>query len=196
MDCKNIGSFHGTGAFNLTTYPTWEAPLVDLVSRPKETVVVQIRRRRTRRRKNGWSNHGYLDGMGSDNSGNQNDSSKKSKPATKAVSHVMNNNYLESMSNGNNDNNNEEEDGIAAKQKEDSKKFKQKKRKKKKKTTMSTRKQKKNSDQISNKNPFLKDVSRSFGLHVGNLLGCGLEFSSEQLTCSLLPVLVLFAGLC
>ena len=167
MDCTNIGSFHGTGAFNLTTYPTWEAPLVDLVSRPKETVVVQIRRRRTRRRKNGWSNNGYLDRMGSGNRGNQNDSSKKGNQATKAASHVMNNNYLESMTNASTDD--KEEDGIEAKSKEDPIKQKQKKHKKKKKTKMSTRKQnkkkttnkklqKKNTDQTSNSNPFLKDV--------------------------------------
>ena len=160
MDCTNIGSFHGTGAFNLTTYPTWEAPLVDLVSRPKETVVVQIRRRRTRRRKNGWSNNGYLDRMGSDNSGSQNDSSKKGNQATKAASHVMNNNYLESMTNASPDD--KEEDDIEAKSKEDAIKLKQKKQRKKQKTKMSTRKQNKKKEQSSDKNPFLEDVSRVY----------------------------------
>ena len=112
--------------------------------------------------------------MGSGNSGNQNDSSKKGNQATKAASHVMNNNYLESMTNASTDD--KDEDGIEAKSKEDPIKQKQKKHKKKKKTKMSTRKQNKKKEQSSDNNPFLKDVSRL------NPSWCCLQLSPEQLT--------------
>lgn len=49
----NMNSFHGTGAFNLTQYERWDSVLLDILSRPKEVIVVSAKRRG--RGHGGWS---------------------------------------------------------------------------------------------------------------------------------------------
>jgi len=57
---RNIGNFHGTGAFNLTEYGTWDSILVDMLGRPSAVVVLKLGN--NGRRKGGWSeNNPYLE---------------------------------------------------------------------------------------------------------------------------------------
>jgi hypothetical protein len=82
LDFKKIDSFHGTGAFNATNFPSWDSLFLDLVNRPTETVVVFKSRQRHHR---GWSNsNNYLDNIGNKDA--------KQKPLAKV------NPYLEAVS--------------------------------------------------------------------------------------------------
>lgn len=58
-----MGNFHGTGAFNITKFPEWDSILNNMVTRPKETLVLQVQRRSNGRNK-GWTSNNYLDNMG------------------------------------------------------------------------------------------------------------------------------------
>lgn len=59
-DCKGLENYHGTGAFNVTLYPSWDALLVDMLQRPDDVVVVSAKRRG--RGHGGWSkNNPYLE---------------------------------------------------------------------------------------------------------------------------------------
>ena len=53
FDFKNLESFHGTGAFNLTDYPEWDSMLLELMFTPPQVVVVSAKRRG--RGHGGWS---------------------------------------------------------------------------------------------------------------------------------------------
>jgi hypothetical protein len=44
-DWKNIVHFHGTGAFNLTRFPTWDSMLLEMMEMPEDVVVVSTRKR-------------------------------------------------------------------------------------------------------------------------------------------------------
>jgi hypothetical protein len=53
-------SYHGTGAFNLTKWKTWDSILDDMLHQPKDCVIVQAKRRG--RGHGGWSaNNPYLE---------------------------------------------------------------------------------------------------------------------------------------
>ena len=57
---SNLEKYHGTGAFNLTEYGTWDAILLDMLQQPPDVVVVSARRRG--RGHGGWSkNNPYLE---------------------------------------------------------------------------------------------------------------------------------------
>eukprot|EP00977_Amphora_coffeiformis_P023528 scaffold13527_cov202-Amphora_coffeaeformis.AAC.13 len=49
----NLEKYHGTGAFNLTEYGTWDAILLDMLQQPPDVVIVSARRRG--RGHGGWS---------------------------------------------------------------------------------------------------------------------------------------------
>ena len=44
-ELKNMEHYHGTGAFNLTKYNTWDAILLDMLHKPKKTIIIQAKRR-------------------------------------------------------------------------------------------------------------------------------------------------------
>ncbi len=46
-------NYHGTGAFNVTKYPTWDAFFTELICQPKTSIIVQAKRRG--RGHGGWS---------------------------------------------------------------------------------------------------------------------------------------------
>lgn len=53
-------NYHGTGAFNLTKWNTWDSILDDMLNQPKSCVIVQAKRRG--RGHGGWSaNNPYLE---------------------------------------------------------------------------------------------------------------------------------------
>lgn len=63
MEFKSIDSYHGTGAFDIEKFPSWNSLFLELVDRPAETVVVVSKR--TRRRHRGWAyQQNYLDNLG------------------------------------------------------------------------------------------------------------------------------------
>lgn len=53
FDFKNLESFHGTGAFNLTKYPEWDSMLLELMFTPPQVVIISAKRRG--RGHGGWS---------------------------------------------------------------------------------------------------------------------------------------------
>ena len=53
---KNLESFHGTGALNMTLYPSWDSVLRGMLSQPLEEVIVSAKRRRR-----GSKNNPYLE---------------------------------------------------------------------------------------------------------------------------------------
>ena len=57
---KNIGSFHGTGAFNLTKFSEWDSVLTDMLEKPAEVVIVYTRRRGRGRRQGSRKKNPYL----------------------------------------------------------------------------------------------------------------------------------------
>lgn len=60
FDFRNLEAYHGTAAFNLTTYPKWDDMLMDMLTRPSSVIVIQARRRG--RGVGGWSkNNPYLE---------------------------------------------------------------------------------------------------------------------------------------
>lgn len=57
---RNLENFHGTGALNMTLYPTWDSVLLELIQQPPAVVVVKAKRRG--RGHGGWSkNNPYLE---------------------------------------------------------------------------------------------------------------------------------------
>ncbi|GAX24528.1 hypothetical protein FisN_18Lh082 [Fistulifera solaris] len=57
---RNMESYHGTGAFNLTKWKTWDSILDDMLHQPKDCVIVQAKRRG--KGHGGWSaNNPYLE---------------------------------------------------------------------------------------------------------------------------------------
>ena len=34
LGLQNLGYYHGTGAFNVTRYPTWDSVLLDMMQQP------------------------------------------------------------------------------------------------------------------------------------------------------------------
>jgi hypothetical protein len=57
---KNLENFHGTGALNITKFPSWSAVLMDIMKEKEDVVVVSARRRG--RGNGGWSNNNpYLE---------------------------------------------------------------------------------------------------------------------------------------
>ena len=50
---NNLEKYHGTGAFNLTMYGSWDSILLDMLQQPPDVVVVSARRRG--RGHGGWS---------------------------------------------------------------------------------------------------------------------------------------------
>lgn len=57
---RNLENFHGTGALNMTLYPTWDTVLLELMQQPPAVVVVRAKRRG--RGHGGWSkNNPYLE---------------------------------------------------------------------------------------------------------------------------------------
>ena len=57
---KNIGSFHGTGAFNLTRFSEWDSVLTDMLEKPAEVVIITTRRRGRGRRQGSKKKNPYL----------------------------------------------------------------------------------------------------------------------------------------
>ena len=56
---QNLGNYHGTGAINITQYPTWDAVLYDILYQPNTQIIVSAKRRG--RGHGGWSkNNPYL----------------------------------------------------------------------------------------------------------------------------------------
>ena len=52
-------NFHGTGAFDVDRFPTWDAFFKELIQQPKSSIIVQAKRRG--RGHGGWSkNNPYL----------------------------------------------------------------------------------------------------------------------------------------
>ena len=52
-------NYHGTGAFNITRFPTWDAFFMELIEQPKSKIIIQAKRRG--RGHGGWSkNNPYL----------------------------------------------------------------------------------------------------------------------------------------
>ncbi len=50
---QSFDQYHGTGAFNTTKYGSWDAVLLDILSRPKQVIVIRAKRRG--RGHGGWS---------------------------------------------------------------------------------------------------------------------------------------------
>lgn len=61
LEFNNLEGFHGTGAFNISKFPTWDGPLVEMINRPLEVMVVSVKTRARSHR--GWSNNAYLDSL-------------------------------------------------------------------------------------------------------------------------------------
>jgi len=55
LDFVNIDKFHGTGAFNQTTFPEWDSIFLNYMDRPDEVIVMQIGRRRRQRKLSGYN---------------------------------------------------------------------------------------------------------------------------------------------
>ena len=51
----NLENYHGTGAFNLTKYPTWDCILTDMLRREKKIIIIAAKRRGAGH--GGWSKH-------------------------------------------------------------------------------------------------------------------------------------------
>lgn len=59
LGLQNLGNYHGTGALNVTRYPTWDSVLYDMMQQPNEKMIVSAKRRG--RGHGGWSkNNPYL----------------------------------------------------------------------------------------------------------------------------------------
>ncbi|CAJ1953706.1 unnamed protein product [Cylindrotheca closterium] len=64
FDFKNLDNFHGTGALNITKYPGWDSPFLELITMDSEVVVVETSPTASQNRRRGWSNKaGYLDNL-------------------------------------------------------------------------------------------------------------------------------------
>ncbi|KAL7530354.1 hypothetical protein ACHAXR_003441 [Thalassiosira sp. AJA248-18] len=59
LGLQNLRNYHGTGAFNITQHPTWDAVLYDIMRQPNDKMIVSAKRRG--RGHGGWSkNNPYL----------------------------------------------------------------------------------------------------------------------------------------
>ena len=59
LGLQNLGNYHGTGAIDITQYPTWDNVLYSIMSQPNEKMIVSAKRRG--RGHGGWSkNNPYL----------------------------------------------------------------------------------------------------------------------------------------
>eukprot|EP00804_Cyclotella_cryptica_P012736 CCRYP_019209-RB/>CCRYP_019209-RB protein AED:0.10 eAED:0.10 QI:0/0.5/0.33/1/1/0.66/3/272/356 len=59
LGVKGLANYHGTGAFNVTKYPTWDSLLLDMMMQKNEKMIVSAKRRG--RGHGGWSkNNPYL----------------------------------------------------------------------------------------------------------------------------------------
>lgn len=60
LGLQNLSEFHGTGAFNISRFPTWETVLLDMMEQPQDYIIVSAKRRG--RGHGGWSkNNPYLE---------------------------------------------------------------------------------------------------------------------------------------
>lgn len=67
VEFNKIDSYHGTGAFNITQFPTWDSLFLNLVTHPVDTVVVTVKQKNHRRR--GFGPQGnYMSKLGSSSS--------------------------------------------------------------------------------------------------------------------------------
>jgi hypothetical protein len=62
LDFTNIDKYHGTGAFNQTTFPQWDSIFLDYVNRPEEIIVMSVKQRQ-RRRSSLSGRNDYLEDM-------------------------------------------------------------------------------------------------------------------------------------
>lgn len=63
LDTPNLLQFHGTGAFNMTRFETWDSHFLELQKCPKEKIIVQARRSQVHGRRlfnSGSKNNPYL----------------------------------------------------------------------------------------------------------------------------------------
>ena len=59
LQVQNLGNYHGTGALDITTYPTRDAPLYSILQQPNTKMIISAKRRG--RGHGGWSkNNPYL----------------------------------------------------------------------------------------------------------------------------------------
>jgi hypothetical protein len=59
LGLKNLLNYHGTAAFDVTKYPTWDSVLIDLMRQPNQRIIVSAKKRG--RGHGGWSkNNPYL----------------------------------------------------------------------------------------------------------------------------------------
>jgi len=59
LQVQNLGNYHGTGALDITIYPTWDAPLYSILQQPNTKMIISAKRRG--RGHGGWSkNNPYL----------------------------------------------------------------------------------------------------------------------------------------
>ena len=82
LQTENLEHFHGTGAFNMTRYPKWDSVLLEMLSKPKATVVAH----RTTRRAGGGS--GWRGQIGGFNGAAQPRQERKENPHIQEVSSV------------------------------------------------------------------------------------------------------------
>jgi hypothetical protein len=62
LEFKKLDTFHGTGALDMSRFPSWDSFFLDMVTMDKETVVVLTKKQKRKAR--GWSNKaGYLDDL-------------------------------------------------------------------------------------------------------------------------------------
>jgi len=60
LGLQNLGNYHGTGAFDVSRYPTWDSVLLDMMRQPNDKMIVSAKRRG--RGHGGWSkNNPYLE---------------------------------------------------------------------------------------------------------------------------------------
>lgn len=61
---KNLDSFHGTGALDMTKYPSWDSVFLELIAMDSEAIHVKASSTASQNRRRGWSNRaGYLDDL-------------------------------------------------------------------------------------------------------------------------------------
>mmetsp|Transcript_62720 Transcript_62720/g.70207 ORF Transcript_62720/g.70207 Transcript_62720/m.70207 type:complete len:655 (-) Transcript_62720:198-2162(-) len=111
LDFANIEKFHGTGAFNQTTFPEWDSIFLNYMDRPDELIVIQIGQRRRQRKLSGYNP--YFESLSPSSSSSATKDKlpspwifSKKKPQSQYVPKKFNrrgqlpgpNNYLESLS--------------------------------------------------------------------------------------------------
>jgi len=64
LEFKNLDSFHGTGALDMTKYPSWDSVFLELITMDSEAIRVEASSTARQNRRRGWSNRaGYLDNL-------------------------------------------------------------------------------------------------------------------------------------